>query len=95
MKLFDKLNNRIDYNNSYTLRRAISILEGEFSLAKKNKDKKYANEVLNTTRKIYEQFSESYRESQDYGETMSYMQKLWAGRLRKFISHLENSLNNF
>ena len=42
MNLFDRLNNNIDYNNSYSLRKPISILEGEFKLAVKNNNKKAA-----------------------------------------------------
>ena len=85
MKLFDKLNRNIDYNNFYTIKRAISILEDEFMLAEKNKNILLAREVLNTAEKIYQ----SYKDGKDY----SYMQKLWSGRLRQFIDHLNKCLN--
>jgi hypothetical protein len=94
MKLFDKLDRNIDYNNSYSIRRSMSILDDEFKLAEKNCDEKYAREILDTVKKIYEKLSGMYRESEDYGETMSYMQKLWSGRLREFIGYLSKKLKD-
>jgi hypothetical protein len=94
MKLFDKLDRNIDYNNSYSIRRPIAILDGEFKLAEKNSDERYAREILDTAKKIYDKLSETYRESEDYGETMSYMQKTWASRLRQFIGYLAKRLKD-
>lgn len=94
MKLFDKLDRNIDYNNSYSIRRQIAILDGEFKLAEKNNDALYAREILDTVKKIYNKLSETYRESEDYGETMSYMQKLWASRLRQFIGYITKRLKD-
>ena len=94
MKLFDRLNRNIDYNNSYTIKRPVGILENEFNLAVKENNKYYAIEVLDTAKKIYEELSSSYRESADYGETMSYMQKVWAQRLRNFIGYLAKRIKD-
>jgi len=94
MKLFDKLDRNIDYNNSYSIRRPIVILENEFKLAEKNNDEQYAREIIDTAKKIYEKLSETYRESEDYGETMSYMQKLWSKRLKEFIGYLSKKIKD-
>jgi hypothetical protein len=94
MNLFDRLSRNVDYNNSYSIRRAISILENEFGLAIKNNDSNYAKEVLDTVKKINEDLSSTYRESGDYGETMSYTQKVWARRLRNFIGYLVKRLKD-
>ncbi len=95
MNLFDKLNSNMDYNNSYNLRRAISILEDEFKRAIKNNDKNYAIEILNTTQKIHDALHLGFRDSEDYGNTMSYSQKVWSNRTRKFIGYLANRLKNW
>ena len=94
MKLFDRLDRNIDYNNSYSIRKSLRILENEFNLASKNKNIYHARDVLKTTEKIYDKFSAMYRESADYGETMSYMQKVWANRMRQFIGYLSERLKN-
>jgi uncharacterized protein YfbU (UPF0304 family) len=94
MNLFDRLNRNIDYNNSHSIRRPVGILEHEFELAVKENNKHYAIEVMDTARKIYDELSSTYRESADYGETMSYMQKVWAQRLRNFIGYLAKRLKN-
>ena len=94
MKLFEKLDRNIDYNNSYSIRRPIAILDGEFKLAEKNNDSNYAREILETAKKILDKLSGTYRESEDYGETMSYMQKVWANRLRQFIGYMAKRLND-
>jgi len=94
MKLFERLDRNIDYENSYSIRRPIAILENEFNLAVKKNDEHYARDVLDTAKKIYDKLSTAYRESEDYGETMSYMQKLWAKRLRQFIGHLIKRLKD-
>ena len=94
MKLFDRLDRNIDYNNSYSIRKTIIILEDEFNLAVKKNDVYYAREVLGVAKEIYDKLSSTYRESEDYGETMSYMQKLWAKRLRQFIGYLIKRLKD-
>jgi len=93
MKLFDRLDRNIDFNNYYTIKKAIGIMENEFNLAVRNNDKLRAEEVLHTAKKIYEKLASTYRESSDYGETMSYIQKVWAKRLRFFINYLEKEIN--
>lgn len=95
MRLFDKLDRNIDYNNYYTLRRAICILVNEFNLAEKNKNVLYARDILSTLKQIYDKLSGMYRESADYGETMSYMHKKWANVMRNFIADFINRLKDF
>ena len=94
MKLFDRLNNRIDYNNHYTIKKAVGIMESEFNKALRNKDVAAGREILDSAKRIYENLSSSYTESQDYGETMSHLQKIWAKRLRGFIDSLTRQLRN-
>ena len=93
MKLFERLNRNIDYNNHYTLKKAVVIMETEFNIAVKKKNIMYGREISDAAKKIYQNLSSMYRESEDYGNTMSYMQKVWAKRLRGFIAYLEKQLN--
>ena len=94
MKLFDRIDSKIDYNNHFTIRKAVGIMEAEFNLAVRRKDVMYAREILDTVKKIYQKLSSTYRESSDYGETMSYIQKVWAKRLRDFTAYLIKRLKN-
>ena len=86
MKLFDKLNNLIDYNNHYTIKKAVGILEHEFNLAIQKKDLNYARYVISTIRAIYDRLSGTVRETEEKQETASYMQKVWLNRLRDFMA---------
>lgn len=54
MNLFQKIDFYTDYNNSYSVRKALNTLGREFDLAAKNKNQRYAMEVINTVRKFYE-----------------------------------------
>lgn len=94
MKLFEKLDRNIDYNNSYSIRRPIAILYDEFRLAEKNNDSNYARDIMEAAKKILDKLSGTYKESEDYSETMSYMQKIWAGRIRQFIGFLAKRLKD-
>ena len=94
MRLFNRLNANIYYNNLYSIRRAIVILDSEFILAIKNNDANYAREVLDTTQKIYDNFINMCRESNNYNKTTNYMQKLWASRLIRFIDYLAARLKD-
>ena len=90
MNLFTRVDRYLDYNSIYTMEKAIRTLLYEFNRAISRKDKPYTNEVINTLRQVYDKLSLIYRESEDYGETMSHHQRQLAKRMRHLISHLHN-----
>lgn len=91
-KLFDKINNYIDYNNHYSLKKALTTLEREFNIAISNKNLVHARVTIDAVRKIHDKLSSTYRESEDWGETMSYSQKFMAQKMRNFIAYLTQKL---
>ena len=88
MNLFTRVDRYLDYNNIYTMEKAIRTLLYEFNRAISRKDKPYTNEVINTLRQVYDKLSLIYRESEDYGETMSHNQRQLAKKMRQLIAHL-------
>lgn len=88
MNLFKKIDYYIDYRNHYSIKRGLTTLGREFNLAVSRKNIGYAIEVINTVRKVHDKLGLMYRESEDYGETMSYSQKLMSQQMRKFVSYL-------
>jgi hypothetical protein len=96
MNLFLKLDSILDYNNTYTIKKVVSILNSSFDSAIESGNLQQVNDVVRYTRKIYDKLSLTYRESEDYGETMSYSQKMWANRLRNFLAHMiKTTRSNF
>lgn len=85
-KLFIKLDNYLDYNNHYSLSRALTTIGREFEIAVSQNNIHHARAAIDAARKMYEKLSSTYRESEDYGETMSYSQKLIAQKMRRFIA---------
>lgn len=85
MKLFDRIKSQLDYSNSYTIKRALSILDNEFSLAVQNKDEDYAREVIFTTQKLYRDFVELTSEP-------GFINKIWARKVKSFAAHLISKL---
>ncbi len=92
MDLFTKLEQYIDYNNSYSLKKALTTLNREFDLAISRNDSMQAKTVIDATKKLYDKLSRTYRESEDYSETMSYYQKLIAKQMRNFIAYMLQKL---
>jgi len=88
MDFFTKLDMYIDYNNSYSLNRALTTLKHEFDLAVSKKNTTHAKVVIDTARRLHDKLSKTYRESEDRGETMSYFQKTFAKTLRSFMAYL-------
>ena len=78
----------VDYNNSYSIRKALTTLSREFDLSVSKKDAAYAKHVIDTVRQLHDKLSQTYRESEDKGETMAYFQKDLAKRMREFIAYL-------
>ena len=93
MNLFDKVKSYIDYNNQYTVQKALRTLDIEFERALKTNNARYAKDIIVIVQKLYDEFSSTYRESSDYGETMSYTQKTMAKKMRGFIGYLIKKLN--
>lgn len=73
MRLFERLSKNINYDNIYTLRKAMSILWYEFKLAVKNKNKNYAKEILDTTMKIYDELYKASGDSSDLKKVNSFI----------------------
>jgi len=88
MNFFDKVKSHIDYNNHYTIQKALRTLDIEFDKALKTNNSVYAKSIVAVSRKLYEDFSNSFKETEDYSETMSYSQKVMANKMRYFISYL-------
>lgn len=88
MDLFTKLDMYIDYNNSYSLNKALSTLQREFHLAVNSGNSTQAQVVIFATKKLYEKFTTMFSESEELKETMSYSQKTFAKTMRAFIAHL-------
>lgn len=86
--LFTKIDNYIDYNNQYTLRKALTTLNREFEISMSRQNVSHAQSVIDAVKKIYNKLSLTYRESEDLGETMSYSQKFMAQKIRRFIGYL-------
>lgn len=88
MNLFTKIDLYIDYNNHYSLKKALTTLNREFSLAVSKNNIGHAKATIDTVRKVYDKLGLIYRESEDLGETMSYSQKIMSQQMRKFIAYL-------
>jgi hypothetical protein len=76
MDLFSKIKLYVDYNNTYSINKVLSTLHKEFDLCMSRKKYNNAKEIVSVTQRLYEDFSKTYRESEDYGETMSYLQQI-------------------
>ena len=90
--LFTKIDYYIDYNNHYSIRKALTTLGREFDIASSRKDIEYAKAVIVAVRGVLDKLTLTYRETEGYAETMSYSQKLLAQQMRKFIAHLSHRL---
>ena len=93
MDLFNKIRSRVDFNNSYTMQKALSTLNFEFSKAMRINNIIYARNILSVAKRLYDDFSTSFVEGQGKGETMSYNQKLWGNRMKYFIGYLIKALS--
>ena|SRR3990167_3697697 len=91
MNLFTKIDRYIDYNNHYSIRKGLETMRQEFNKAVKYKNPEYAREVIHTLKKIYDKLTNSYRQSEDYGE-MSFSQRMMSNKMREFIIYLTKRL---
>jgi len=92
LDLFTKIDYYIDYGNHYSIRKALTTLNREFEIALSRKNQEHAKAAIDAVRKIYDKLSQTYRESEGLGETMSYSQKLMAQQMRKFMGYLTKKL---
>lgn len=90
--MFDKLDIYLDYNNHYSLNKALSTLQREFNIAISRNNQRHVREVIDTLNRMYDKLTSTYRESADYGETMSYSQKLIANKMRWLQSYFAKTL---
>lgn len=89
---FTKLDFYIDYRNSYSLRKAFSTLDREFHIAVSRNNQAHARAVIDAAKKVLDKLNRTYRESEDYGETMGYFQKKISQQARQFIAQLIRKL---
>jgi len=92
MDLFRKIKLYVDYNNTYSINKALTTLRKDFDIAILRKNYGRAAEITHAVQRLYEDFGKTYRESEDYGETMSYLQRRVANNMRNFISYLLGKL---
>jgi len=86
MNLFTKIDSYIDYNNHYSIRKALETLRQEFEKASRFKNIGYASEVVYALKKVYDKLHKTYRQSEDLGETMSYSQRRMSAMMQELIS---------
>lgn len=94
MDLLSKINIYLDYNNHFTINKAMRTLKREFELAKKFSNRPYAQEVVRVTKHIYDVLTSTYVETAGYQETMSWPQKVQARNLRKLILWMERKMGS-
>lgn len=94
MDLFSKIKLYADYNNTYSMNKVLTTLRREFDISLLRKNYNTAKEIVSVTNRLYEDFTKTYRESEDYGETMSYLQKRMANKMRDFIAYLYKQLKH-
>ena len=87
-RLFTKLDYYIDYNNIYSIKKALTTLGREFELSVTYKNIEHAKSVIHAVRKVNEKLGLIYRESEELDETMSYSQKLISQKMKKFVVYL-------
>lgn len=92
MNLFLKIDSYIDYNNHYSIKKGLETLRQEFEKAVKTKNPEYAREIVITLKKIYDKLYTIYRQSEDYGETMSFSQRMMSIKMQEFLHHLTKRL---
>jgi len=94
MDLFTKIDIYIDYRNHYSIKKALTTIGREFDLAVSRNNIEHARKTIDVVRKICDKLGLTYRESEDFGETMSYSQKLMAQQMRKFIGYLTHRMKS-
>lgn len=92
MNMFDKLDYYIDYNNLYSIRKALTTLGREFNLASNSKNIEHAKVTVHTVLQVYNKLSQTYNENEYPMDTTSYSKKLLAQKMRKFIDYLTKRL---
>jgi hypothetical protein len=92
MDYYSKVRRCIDWNNEYTIRKALNTLQMEFSRALKAGDSAGAKCVLEVVKRLYDDFSTDYVEG-GKGETMSYAQKVMIRKFRAFIAWMDKAIN--
>lgn len=92
--LFTKLNYYIDYNNQFSINKALSTLEKEFGIAHKTHNIQYAQNVIYTVKQLYDRLHAQFKETAEKQETMSYAQKVMSRKIEAFISYCAGKLKS-
>ncbi len=85
MKPFSKLYNQIDYNNIYTIKRAMGILLSEFQMAVDNKNQAHANLTFNAVQHIFDNFSKSENIN-------NYLYSVWYKKIESILNFMQNNI---
>lgn len=85
MKPFRKLYNQVDYNNIYTIKKAMGILLSEFQVAVDKNNTAHANLVFSATRHIFDNFSKS-------GNTKDYLYIVWYKKIGNMLNFMQNNI---
>ena len=94
MNYYSKVRRSIDWNNHYTINKALNTLKAEFDKALKANNTAQTKSILVIVQRLYDDLSTSYRESSDYSETMSYAQRTAAKKFRAFIAWMTKAIND-
>lgn len=72
--------------------KALTTLHNEFKLAVLKNNVNYARTVLDASKKMHSRLSQTYRESEELSNTMSYSQRIIVRKIKTFIKHLTQQL---
>jgi hypothetical protein len=92
--LFTKLNYYIDYNNQFSIKKALSTLEKEFNIACKTNNVQYANSVIHATKQLHDTLHSKFLETAEKQETMSYAQKVMSRKIEAFIFYCAGKIKS-
>ena len=93
MTPYDSVRRYVDFGNHYTIQKALNVLRAEFDKALKTNNTAQAKLVQTIVQRLYDEFSTAYVEGHGAGETMSYVQKQMAGKMRAFVVWMDLQLN--
>ena len=88
MNLWSKISIYLDYNNIYSVKRVLSLLEHEFNLAVSGKNRKYAHEVINMCNKIHDGLCDNFKDR----ENLDFLQRSIIDKTLYFTQYLVSRL---
>ena len=90
--LFSKLDERIDYNNYYSIKQAFSFVGKEFDLAISKKNATRAELVIDALCEVCVKLNKLSCENEEFDKTMLYSKKFMSEKVRNFILYLTHKL---